>query len=174
MIWLLLVLYQIKHFVADYPLQNDYMLGKFKGYPDYVKPLLAHVAVHGVFSFAIAACFRTPGEALALGLFDAAIHFAVDRVKASPEMGGRFKALTKKDFEEHMGKVKELREKMNIPDIHTVAQLDLALQASDELNEEQIDWAERRKSNKLFWWALGADQTAHHLTHYLLIWGILS
>ena len=29
MIWTLLVIMQIKHFVADYLLQNSYMMGKF-------------------------------------------------------------------------------------------------------------------------------------------------
>ena len=31
MIYLLLVIYQIKHFLCDYPLQGKFMLGKFKG-----------------------------------------------------------------------------------------------------------------------------------------------
>jgi hypothetical protein len=32
----------------------------------------------------------------------------------------------------------------------------------------------RRQGNTLFWWSLGvADQMAHHLTHYLIIWLLL-
>ncbi len=29
---------------------------------------------------------------------------------------------------------------------------------------------EQQKSNVYFWWSLGADQMAHHLTHYFIIW----
>lgn len=116
---ILLVLFQIKHFVADYPLQNAYMLGKFK-LVGWERPLAAHAAVHALFTFAIALFFN-PILALPLAIFDFAIHGFVDRLKAHPELGGRFKP-------------------------------------------EQPQ----------FWWALGADQTMHHLTHYAIIFLIVT
>lgn len=130
MIWFLLVLYQAKHFVADYPLQGKYMLRKFLPTPEWILPLAAHAGVHAAFTFLIALCVR-PGAAIWLALLDFALHFTIDRLKASPDLGGRFKPLTKETYPT----------------------------ATDE----------QKKSNTYFWWALGADQTAHHLTHYLLI-----
>ena len=52
---------------------------------------------------------------------DFTLHFIMDRVKASPNILGRFK-----------------------PD------------------------------NKYFWWALGGDQAWHHLTHYLIIYLVIT
>lgn len=117
---LLLIAFQLKHFVCDYPLQTAYMLGKFKGGSGWIEPLAAHAAVHAVSSAAIASLFLGWGAA-AIGAIDFAVHFIVDRIKASPSMLGRYKP-----------------------------------------------------TQKAFWNALGADQAAHHLTHYLLIWLILA
>lgn len=113
----LLVSFQIKHFACDYPLQGRFMLGKFKSGMEWVLPLAAHAVVHAVGTFLIAlASTWSPRLALQLATVDYLVHFVVDRVKASPNLLGRWK-----------------------PD------------------------------NKYFWWALGADQMAHHLTHYVLI-----
>lgn len=151
MIWILLVVYQIKHFIADYPLQGRYMLGKFKPYPDFILPLLSHGLVHGVFTFLIALYFKSWEASLALGLLDMAIHSTVDWVKANPSIGGRFAALSKNEMK-------------NI------------LSYLPTLGKEGVEekFGAQLKSNTFFWWALGADQLAHHLTHYLLIWIILS
>ncbi len=125
-IFLLLVLFQIKHFLCDFPLQGKYMLGKFKVHGWQV-PLLAHASVHGAGTLAIIAIYsnhihQLPRYMAALALADILVHFTVDRIKASPNLLGRWK-----------------------PD------------------------------NKYFWWALGADQAAHHFTHYaiisVLVWG---
>lgn len=147
MIWLLLVIYQIKHFVCDYPLQSKYMLGKFKEWPDFFKPLLAHSLVHGLATFLIALCVN-PKLAIWVDLFDVKIHFIVDRVKASPKLLGRFKALSAKEY----GNI-------------------LSYQC-DQATMDRVD-AGRIKSNTYFWWALGADQMAHHLTHYVIIFFLL-
>lgn len=130
MIWLLLVLYQLKHFVADYPLQGKYMLGKFKPFPDCLGPLAAHAAVHAAFTYLIA---KACGSSVAglLALLDALVHAGVDYLKANPNLGGRFKPLTKETY--------------------------------------PGSTPEQQKSNVYFWWALGADQMAHHLTHYGII-----
>jgi hypothetical protein len=50
MVWLLLAVYQLKHFVADYPLQTPYMLKKFLPGNDFIKPLSAHAGVHALFT----------------------------------------------------------------------------------------------------------------------------
>lgn len=156
-IFLLLVIYQIKHFLADYPLQGKYMLGKFKPYPDYILPLVAHALVHAAFTLVIA-CFFCPLWAPWLALIDGTIHFIVDRIKASPNLLGRFKALSANEYREIV-----------YEDTHYVKKFP-GTQTSINLKFEH---AKKLKSNVYFWWALGADQTAHHLTHYLLIYLML-
>lgn len=94
----LLVIFQLKHFLADYPLQVQWMLGKFRA-TGWVVPLLAHAAVHGAFTFIIALIYHQLWQvAVILGLFDLTIHFAMDRLKASPALLGRFKPLTAETF----------------------------------------------------------------------------
>lgn len=91
MIFVLLILFQVKHYVADYPLQNVYMLGKFKE-TGWVLPLATHCSVHAVFTFLICSMFNVAvGVCILLALMDFAIHFTMDRIKASPKMLGRFK-----------------------------------------------------------------------------------
>jgi len=89
-IFILLILFQVKHFLCDYPLQNAYMLGKFKK-SGWELPLLSHSAVHGLYTFAITAGF-TSNLLLStvLALLDTLIHFIVDRLKAHPDIGGRY------------------------------------------------------------------------------------
>ena len=122
-IFILLVLFQLKHFLADYQLQTPYMLGKMQA-TGWVKPLAAHATVHACITAIIVlwslilsgqstlAVILTPLLAIA----DFITHFIVDRVKASPSLCGRF-----------------------------------------------------NPTQPYFWWALGADQMAHHLTHYAFI-----
>jgi hypothetical protein len=119
-IFLLLVLFQIKHFLCDYPLQGAYMLGKFKTGKDWILPLSAHAGVHFLGTLFVSLWFVPFGFAVLLSVTDFAVHFSVDRIKASPNLLGRWK-----------------------PD------------------------------NRYFWWALGGDQMAHHLTHYAIIAAIV-
>lgn len=95
-IFLLFVLFQIKHFLADFPFQTKYMLGKFKD-SEWQLPLLAHVGVHALFTFAISLPFGA-AQAYLLALADATIHFTMDRIKASPRMLGRFKILDAQSY----------------------------------------------------------------------------
>ncbi len=141
---ILLIIFQVKHFVADYPLQTKYMLGKFRE-DGWVKPLLAHVAVHAGITFVIVLGFiaitdpnKPHWRAICFGaaLFDASCHFVMDRVKASPKMLGRFKPLTAETF-------------------HTAT-------------PEQI------RSNVFFWWSLGVDQLFHGLTDTIIVWVVVS
>jgi len=128
-IFTLLILFQLKHFICDYPLQNEYMLGKMKA-TGWIEPLAAHAVMHltgtwlvlhiygFLFSLAHSSVILT---IVALSLADFVIHFTVDRIKASSKLGGRF-----------------------------------------------------NPTQPYFWWALGADQMAHHLTHYAFIYIIIS
>ena len=124
-ITLLLLAFQIKHWLCDYPLQTTYMLGKFKRV-GWVKPLVEHANCHMVFTAIIAFIYLkitggNTGLIIIVMVLDFVIHFTVDRIKAHPDLGGRFK-----------------------PD------------------------------NKYFWWCLGGDQMCHHLTHYFIIYLLVS
>jgi hypothetical protein len=89
LVFTLLLIFQAKHFIADYPLQGKYMLGKFKADWSFFLPLLAHAGVHAAFTLAIALYFK-PGLWW-LSLVDLVVHFCVDRIKAGPKYLGRFK-----------------------------------------------------------------------------------
>lgn len=144
----LLVVYQIKHFLADYPLQGGYMLKKFLPGWDFFLPLVCHAGVHGLFTLGILLVFAP--HLWYLCFVDAVIHFFMDRFKAGPKYLGRYKALSGTEFK----KV-----------------LDTYLHAEDDLAR---DTAKRRlKSNVYFWWSLGLDQTVHHLTHYIIIYAVV-
>lgn len=158
-IFILLVIFQIKHFVADFPLQGAYMLGKFKGGKAWIAPLAAHAGVHMTFTTMIALGARVGFfVAVMCGLLDFVIHFTVDRIKASPEMLGRYKALSGKEMMALKIRREELKEK-DPPD------------GTEHLDIRDVH--ERFKSNTYFWWALGADQFCHHMTHYGLIFIIM-
>ena|ERR1700740_2836371 len=147
---ILLLIFQLKHFIADYPLQNEYMLGKFKD-KGWILPLLTHCLVQLVFTFTISLIYSNSLIlALKLSIFDLTIHFIMDRIKASPKMLGRFEALTKRDFIEYQND----------------------LRASFEMYKHTITkpFEKRKRSNKLFWWSLGLDQMIHHITDILIIY----
>lgn len=172
----LCVVFQLKHFLCDFPLQNGYMLGKFRD-DGWVKPLAAHCAVHAVGTFltlmtigyAPAAWLGTlagglggvkvslyPGILIVccvgLSAFDFACHFVMDRVKASSRLLGRYKSLTPGQYKSDL--------------------------ASIEYNQPHQDGYHsakaRLRSNKFFWWALGFDQMVHHFTHYAVILGYIA
>ncbi len=93
-IFILLVIFQIKHFIADYPLQFPYMYenkGKRFGW---ILPLSDHAAVHGLFTLLILvglsvfSVISTPVLLIAaLGTMDYVTHFAIDRWKATRGVG---------------------------------------------------------------------------------------
>lgn len=149
---LLLIAYQIKHFICDYLLQGRYMLGKFKPYPDYIMPLFCHAMVHFAGTFIIA-LFVVPQHAVLLASLDALIHFVVDRIKASPSLLGRFEALSKNEMKTILANEEYIKRFRGTPMAH----------------QAKEDNAKKIRSNTLFWYSLGLDQKAHHLTHYLLI-----
>jgi len=147
-VFALLIWFQVKHFLADYPLQGQYMLGKFKEGWDFLLPLLAHVGVHGAMTLGI--CLWLRPEMWWLALVDMAIHFTMDRIKAGPKWLGRFKPLTGPDFNKY---------------------LDTYEHAEDA--DARSNARQHLKGNVLFWWSLGLDQMVHHLTHYGVIYALL-
>lgn len=88
---LLLVLFETKHFVADYLLQSQYMLGKSKPFPQFILPLAFHSYIHAILSYLIV--FLTLFDtklALAIAAIDFITHFIIDRIKADPNLLGRY------------------------------------------------------------------------------------
>jgi hypothetical protein len=164
MIFFLLVLYQVKHFICDYPLQGRYMLGKFLPYPDFIKPLLAHAAVHGVATLAIALFYKSFGLAICLGLLDMGVHFMVDRIKASPGLLGRFKPLSASSYKMALN----MSLGLTIFDGKPMKEL-----SGQMMKEYKYFGKKDLRGNTFFWWSLGADQAAHHLTHYFIIWMLM-
>jgi hypothetical protein len=166
--FLMTTLFQVKHYVADYPLQLkfDYMLGKFKPGWDFVGPLGSHVAVHGIMTVAILGyfcSFMSWGMILLLAVLDMAIHFTMDRIKASPHIWGKFKTLTKRDFEEYTAKIQNYAE-AKAADPYFAQQMDNAPVKA------QTEWAQRRKDNYNFWNSLGIDQFIHHMTDNIIVY----
>jgi len=116
-VFVLLIAFQVKHFLGDYVFQSAWMaLGKSRPGFSYLYPLSAHVLIHAGLTAVIVLVVNP--RLWPLILFDLTVHFVLDRVKASPRMLGRFEG------------------------------------------------AERPGR----WLPLGADQMAHHLTHYAMIW----
>lgn len=148
---LMLVIFQLKHFFADYPLQRPWMLGKFKPGVGFVIPLAAHCFVHAALTWAIA-MFVKPEIALPLAAFDFGTHFVMDRVKASPKLMGRWKPLSQKEY------------------IAAAPWKGLVGSVPKAVTDNARDML---RGNRLFWDALGFDQMVHHLTHYAIIWFLL-
>jgi len=97
-IFLLLVLFQLKHFLADYPLQFPYMYenkGKATGW---VAPLANHAWIHAAMTLIIGVFFlldvnpeilTRPAFAILFSItaIDFTTHFIVDRWKATRKGG---------------------------------------------------------------------------------------
>jgi hypothetical protein len=162
MIFVLLVIFQIKHFLADYPLQTPYMLKKFLGGRDWIMPLACHAGVHALFTLLIALAVKPEVAFLVAGL-DFTLHFIMDRIKASPNMLGKYKALNATTYKH----AKYMSEGLSMVDGTSLDVPESELVAYKEIGRNDL------KSNTYFWWSLGLDQSVHHLTHYLIIWILL-
>ncbi|MCB0385952.1 MAG: DUF3307 domain-containing protein [Bdellovibrionales bacterium] len=86
--FLLLVIYQVKHFLADFPLQREYMLQKTKAGWDFFTPLAVHCLVHGILTLVIVLVLAP--HLWWLMIVDVVIHFFMDRIKSGPRYLGRF------------------------------------------------------------------------------------
>lgn len=95
--FLLLVIFQFKQYLADFPLQRQYMLtGKIQKGWDFVVPLAIHCTVHATLTLAI--LLVADSRMWWLCFVDFVMHFAMDRFKSSPRFLGRFNDLQKAAF----------------------------------------------------------------------------
>jgi len=84
-----MVVFQLKHFFADYLLQFEFML-KGKALPGwgFLPSLAAHCAVHAGLTLLI--CLWIEPAFWWLALVDFGVHMAMDRVKSGPRYLGRY------------------------------------------------------------------------------------
>lgn len=96
--WLfaLIIVYQVKHFLADFVFQNVYMLQKSRPGWDFFLPLAIHCSVHAAFSLAIIMWWNPKYWWLAI--LDFIVHFVMDRIKAGPRYFGRYHDMRSKSF----------------------------------------------------------------------------
>ncbi len=87
-IFILVAIYQVKHFLADFLLQHNYMLKKIRPGWNFAFPLALHCAVHGALTLLIALYFNP--HLWWLALVDFVIHFITDRIRSGPHYLGRF------------------------------------------------------------------------------------
>lgn len=92
----LLIIYQFKHYIADFPLQREYMLKKTLPEWNFVLPLMTHCLVHGVLTLGI--CLYFNASLWWLAILDFVVHFMMDRFKSGPNYLGRFDDLSKAGF----------------------------------------------------------------------------
>ena len=147
----LLVIFQLKHFICDYPLQNSYMLQKFRPDWGFFWPLCAHCGVHAAATFLIVLVtliyvpFNLNPSVVTFALMcvaiDFIVHFFMDRIKAGPKYLGRYKPLSPTEFK--------------------------MMKTAGPCADEAL------RGNTYFWWALGFDQMVHHLTDYAIILMVL-
>jgi len=82
---ILMMMFIIKHFLCDFPLQTPYMLGKSKSGMDWILPLLAHSSTHALFSLGILILFQKT-EFFWLAGIELIAHFIIDRIKATHKL----------------------------------------------------------------------------------------
>ena len=90
LVFLLLCLFEVKHFLCDFPLQRRWMLQKVLPGWEFLMPLTAHVGVHGAFTLGLVLWTGKYGLWW-LALVDIAAHFIMDRIKAGPRYLGRYR-----------------------------------------------------------------------------------
>jgi len=87
-LFVLLAIYQFKHFIADFILQNNYMLKKIRPGWDFILPLALHCLLHAVLTLLICLYYRP--SLWWLALVDFGVHFATDRFRSGPRYLGRY------------------------------------------------------------------------------------
>ncbi|WP_425409027.1 DUF3307 domain-containing protein [Hyphococcus sp.] len=96
-IFLMLVIFQFKQLFGDYIFQSAWMVnGKTKTGVDFVFPLTVHVLIHALTTLAIVLIVNR--DLWLLAFVDFTVHFAMDRIKSSPIMMGRFTDMTKQSY----------------------------------------------------------------------------
>lgn len=88
LLFCLLIIFQLKHFLADFVLQNVWMLQKSRADWSFFMPLTLHCGIHAVLTLVIT-LFVNP-SLWWLAVVDFVVHFAMDRIKAGPKYLGRW------------------------------------------------------------------------------------
>lgn len=88
LIFTLLVTFELKHFLGDYVFQTNWMDKGKSAKLGWILPLSSHSTVHALLTLIILLIFAT--ELWFLALVDFILHFIIDRLKASPNLGGKF------------------------------------------------------------------------------------
>lgn len=144
---ILLFAFQLKHFLADFLFETEYMLGKFK-LKGWIAPLSMHCYVHALFTLVIALIVGwrnlSPSYCLLLSTIDFILHFLIDRIKASPSLFGKYDCLSKYEC----SKLRHL-----------------------EYHRELL--ISKKESNWLFWVGFGISQMLHQISYYFIIYLIL-
>jgi hypothetical protein len=109
-VFVLLIAFQFKHYIADYIIQfnTDDHYKKFQKY-GWAKPLLNHTFHHGAGSATIAILYLSYCNVcpfslkfitivVSIFLFDLILHFIIDRIKASPNFFNRYEYPSKEYF----------------------------------------------------------------------------
>ncbi len=92
----LLILFQVKHFLADFVFQNVWMLQKARPGWDFIAPLSIHCGIHGITTLAVI-LYLAP-SLWWLAAVDFGTHFLMDRIKAGPRYLGRYSDVRSKAF----------------------------------------------------------------------------
>ena len=82
---ILLALFGIKHFIADFILQFDYMLGQKGTYG--AEGGRDHAGIHGALTTLLLLPFINPMSALIFGLLDMILHYHIDWAKTNLSRG---------------------------------------------------------------------------------------
>ena len=94
--FILFCIYQWKHYIADFPLQREYMLRKTLPHWNFLLPLVLHCAVHAFLTLLIVLWYAP--SLWWLAIFDFVVHFIMDRIKSGPRYLGRYNDLRKAGF----------------------------------------------------------------------------
>jgi hypothetical protein len=91
---MLIALFLVKHFIADFVLQSDCMANAKGQRRDWADWLFAHCMIHSVLTLVVLVLFVPLVEAVTLASFDHWTHFIIDRTKAvySRDLSPRKKA----------------------------------------------------------------------------------
>ena len=96
LIFILIIVFHVKHYLADFPLQREYMLRKSLPGWAFAGPLAVHSGIHAVFTLIV--CLGFAPAYWWLALVDFAVHFVTDRLKSGPRFLGRFNDLGRPAF----------------------------------------------------------------------------
>lgn len=95
-IFILLIVFQLKHFLADFIFQHHYMLKKVRAGWDFLGPLALHCSVHALLTLMI--CLLYNYKLAWLAAVDFGVHFLLDRFRSGPRYLGRFNDPTTSTF----------------------------------------------------------------------------